>query len=373
MAVTILDWADARARLHAQWGEMLAARGGNPSLHPDWLHISLDSWGLAQQAQVAVVGCAPDSLAIVPFLVRKRSLAGIPLRCLELCSNVFSYHAEVLAAHDTDAALQAFLGSRSLPAWHAVFMSNIVADSPTARAARRVPESIARGLSVRSGERSPYIVADRPWNDYLSTRSKKVRANIMRSQRQMLAAGESGMRWYEAGSDWQQLLEEILTIEQASWKVSAGVEIARGTHQHQYYRRLLPWLSSIDGLLANVLYVHERPAAYVLCARWRGWVGQLKTSFDRSLRDAGSRVVDASLERAFNLGCGEYDFLGDAAPHKMRWTDHIRAHEDFWLFKPGLRGAVLGRVKMLADQQHARQSRRAEAPADNSEAADGRG
>src|SRR4030095_15215984 len=114
----------------------------------------------------------------------------------------------------------------------------------------------------------------------------------------------------------RELLETMLIVEAQSWKAAAGVAIVAGTPQCHYYERLLPWLTT-HGILANVLYVKDKPVAYVLCAVSRGWVGQLKTSFVTGLKDAGSRVVDSSIERAFELGCKEYDFLGDTAPHKM--------------------------------------------------------
>jgi CelD/BcsL family acetyltransferase involved in cellulose biosynthesis len=93
--------------------------------------------------------------------------------------------------------------------------------------------------------------------------------------------------------------------------------------------------------------VKDQPAAYALCACWKGWVGQLKTSHILELGDAGSRVINSSLQRAFQEGYGEYDFLGDAAPHKLRWTDRTRRHAEYWLFARSMRGRALATAKTL--------------------------
>src|SRR5262249_17272390 len=141
---------------------------------------------------------------------------------------------------------------------------------------------------------------------------------------------------------------DILEVESRSWKASDDKAIRAEETEGDYYRRLLPWLSR-NGLLANVLYVKARPAAYVLCAKWRGWVGQLKTSFAQDVRDAGFRVLHASIERAYQDHEREYDFLGDVAPHKLRWADRVRAHETKWLFAPHWRGRALARFKRAVD------------------------
>jgi CelD/BcsL family acetyltransferase involved in cellulose biosynthesis len=354
MIVTLYDWRTALRELGDVWGDLVASRPYNPSLHPQWLDATLTAWAYDGSARVALVRNGGD-IAVIPFLVRTRTVLGLPVRCIELCSNIFSYHAEIPCAGALPELLQAFLDHAGLSSWDALRVVNVVADSPTAVALKSLPGQAA--VSVRKGESSPYLRIDRNWSEYLKTRAKKVRANITRSQRLMQQAGETAMVWYERDCDPRQLLQDMLDIEARSWKLDAGVAIVAGTPQCAYHERLLPWLAA-NGMLANVLYVKDRPVAYTLCAVWRGWVGQLKTSFAAELRDAGSRVIHSSLERAFQNGCTEYDFLGDAAPHKMRWADQVRAHEDVWLFGPHLRGRALGAFKTLADHVHARQQAR---------------
>lgn len=353
MTVQIYDrWQFAVGEIGEHWSSLVADRGFNPSLHPAWLEATLTAWGLLDSTRVAIVRATPDTIAIIPFLLRHRTICGVPLRCLELASNVFCYHGEVVCSGDLVSMLAAFLSDRRLPRWDAFRGENLLANGPTAQAIRALDSRLTMGLSQRAGERSPYAQLSGDWNSYLATRAKKVRSNVTRSQRLMRDAGETGIAWYEANSDTTRLLAEMLEIEGHSWKAKAGVEIAAGTPQHAYYQRLLPWLAANGNLMANVLYIRDRPAAYALCASWRGWMGQLKTSFVNELRDAGSRVVHSSLERSFAHGVREYDFLGDIAPHKTRWADSVRDHEELWTFGRHLRGRVLAQFKTLSDFRH---------------------
>ena len=40
------------------------------------------------------------------------------------------------------------------------------------------------------------------------------------------------------------------------------------------------------------------------------------------------------------------DFLGDAAPHKLAWSDTVRAHENLWLYAPRILPRLIGRAKL---------------------------
>lgn len=355
------------AEVRELWGSLVTSGGYNPSLHPNWLGATLTAWGLSRATRVAVVRQA-DTVAVIPFLLRRRTLMGLPLQALELASNVFCYHAEIVCSGNLEAALTELLGERRLPGWDVFRTDNVVSNGRTAQAIRAL--DVFAGISTRSGESSPYTLIDRDWTAYLATRAKKVRANVLRSQRVMKEAGETGMAWYESSSDVPRLLDDMLQIETRSWKSDAGVAIVAGTPQCDYYQQLLPWLADIGALVANVLYIKEQPSAYTLCAAWQGWIGQLKTSFVAELRDAGSRVMHSSLERAFERGGREYDFLGDVAPHKTRWADSIRPHEDLWAFSKRLRGRLFAKLKAFADRRYERQ-RQAQAAAAAAQAEQG--
>ena len=175
-------------------------------------------------------------------------------------------------------------------------------------------------------ENSPYIRIDATWDDFLKTRSKKFRANLLRTGRRSQEMGESVTHWHVGTTDLDALLADITYVEQRCWKAKAGTAITSRPVELAYHQRLLPVLGQLDALFANVLHINGRPAAYVLACSRGGWVGQLKTSFDAKLQDAGARAIDESVQRAFEDGAKVYDFLGDVAPHKTKWTELSRRH-----------------------------------------------
>lgn len=346
MTTKVYKWGEGVAQLRQVWAELINTTGMNPSMHPDWLDVSISTQGFADSARVLLVETGED-VAIVPLLTRRVMVGGFPMRCMDLCTNVMSYHAGLIASGSHERVLAAVVQCRELPRWDVLRAGNLVSLGASAMAADAVGQNNA-GTLTYSGEQSPFVDISRGWSDLLVALPKKMRANISRCVRTTEQVGEAGMDWYGADGDVDRLMADMLEIESRSWKVAENKAVREHTAEGAYYRRLLPWLAR-NGLMANVLRVNNQPVAYVLCASWHGWVGQLKTSFAQDIRDAGFRVIQASIEKACNAGDREYDFLGDAAPHKLRWTSQVRGHEDKWIFARHWRGKALLQVKRVID------------------------
>jgi hypothetical protein len=362
MAIKIYPWLAGSSELRERWADCVKSGGYNPSLHPGWMDITLEAPSLQRQASIVHVSAPDAGELFVPLVTRTISIGGMPLRCLDLVGNVVSYHAELIAKGNLEPLLRELLTSRQLPAYDVLRLGNLPIDGSSLPIVNRLlNDGNWRSLSY-PGQQSPYVAIDTDWTGYLPKLSKKMRANITRCIRTTQQAGDSSMVWYTDASAIDRLMADILAVEARSWKAADNKAIKEDSIEQRYYRHLLPWLAE-HGLLANVLYVNQAPCAYVLCSTWNGWVGQLKTSFDQSVRDAGFRVIQASIERAYSDGAKEYDFLGDAAPHKLRWTDKIREHEDKWIFAPHLRASLLFHLKRRIDAWRARRAPKAAEPA----------
>jgi CelD/BcsL family acetyltransferase involved in cellulose biosynthesis len=246
-------------------------------------------------------------------------------------------------------------------------MDNVPIGSPTELALVALGNRDGRLINVSAGESSPYIRIEASWDDYLKSQSKKFRANLTRCARRVTGMGDAKMVWFGASGDADRLLQDIIQVEKRSWKENTGTSISSRPSELDYYKELLPALAQNGTLLANVLYIDNTPAAYSLCCNNDGWIGQLKTSFDRSLADAGAYTIAESVRRAFDLQAHEYDFLGDVAPHKLKWTNNVRAHAGHWIFSNNLIVKNLWRAR----QHLARFKRRVRFTTDSQGEADG--
>lgn len=347
--IHLLESAEPAVR--QRWLELMSAQGLNASLGPEWIAIAAASIGQSAARVCVFVDREPDGTVrgVVPFFMSERRMMGLQMRVLQLASNLVAYHADVVAA-DASLLLRRFLGAA--PRWDVFHAAHLESAGRMASVMRDIAADTGAVLQVMPSDVSPFLPIDAPWQAYLASKNKKFRYKLRHRRETLAQQAGSALVWYESSADVPSLLESMVAVEARSWKAGAGLDIPSRPVELEYYRMLLPWLAERGMLLASVLYVERKPIAYCLCCRSDRWIGNLKTSFDHGCAhlSPGSIVIDSAVERAFQLGAREFDFLGQAAPHKLAWTSQTRAHGDFFLFAPRFKPRLIGSLKLLKER-----------------------
>lgn len=344
---SIERWPVGDTTIEASWNRLVDRGRFNATLGPGWFAVIAGKLAPRNRPIAILVRreCDPTISAAVPFFTSSCRMLGVPMTVLEAGSNMMSYHAEIIADGNPEPVLRALLGVA--PKWDVLRLANVPLESGTAKAVAGIARAMGATLQVIPGDNSPYLAIDRPWDDYLASRGKKFRYKV-RHRRELIERDAScELRWIADESAVEELLRDILIVEQHSWKSTAGLEIAAGETELEYHRSLLPFLARERALIANVLLRSGQPIAYSLCCSFGGWIGHLKTSFnqDHSELSPGAFLIDRCVQKAFECGAREFDFLGDAAPHKLAWTSTTRPHGDFFMFAPRMKGRVVGWLK----------------------------
>jgi CelD/BcsL family acetyltransferase involved in cellulose biosynthesis len=343
-----LRWTEVDASLRERWSQLVARQKLNPTLEPDWIEIVARALrGPGQEPSLYVEEEGGTLTAVVPFYISRVRMSGVPMTVVQPASNLISYHAELVTSAAQRDVLTRMLAS--VRGWDVLQFGNVDVDSLTADAVRSLAAELRTPLQTLPGDQSPWLALEESWEKLLASKNKKFRYKVRHRRDLLDKNGPWELRWYEDGSRTDELLDAILKIEAVSWKAAEGVDIPSRPHEVEYHRQLLPFLARQGALLANVIYIGEKPAAYCLCCRHGEWVGNLKTSFDQSLEklSPGSVVIDTSIERAFALGAKEFDFLGNAGSHKLAWTSNLRTHADYFLFAPRLKARLVGMLKLM--------------------------
>jgi CelD/BcsL family acetyltransferase involved in cellulose biosynthesis len=328
------------------WSRLVSTLDLNPSLDPGWLGVSAASLaGGVGDLSVLMATDADGLNAVVPFFVRRSRMFGVPLVTIELGSNLMSYHAEFVGTPDPAAIVGALL--ETVPKWDVLHLANFSEGGRGVAALRRVATDLGLPLQELPGEQSPYLPITGSWEQFLASKGKKFRYKLRKRSEGIVKGGASELRWFGDSADTNALLKDMLSIEDRSWKAETRTSISARRAEVGYHERLLPWLRDRGMLLANVLYRAGQPIAYSLCCTCRGWIGHLKTSFDGAYEtlSPGAYVIDACVQAAFGSGAREFDFLGDAAPHKLAWSHAVRRHCDLFLFAPRLLPRAIGTLK----------------------------
>ncbi len=357
---TDLSWNETPERVFSTWEKLVQERALNPSLLPEWIECVAKSHNLLSDIRVFHNCNDSQPHGIFPYLIRKRKINGLPLRCLESASNLVSYHPDLICSTTCNDLMEK-LFQHTEGKWDIAYIHNV---SPESLAAAQII-SYARGgdnvLLQYPAESSPYVVLEGTWDDFISAKRSKFRNNLKRRMRKMNKAGHVEIRWHEDKDDTSSLLQSIMTIEEESWKVSADMSVAHRPVESDYYERLIPFLANSGRLFSNILYLDNTPVAYSLCYKDKHKIGQLKTSYSSKFKQLypGSIINEDAVKRAFETNAQEFDFLGDIMPHKMEWADQIREHSNYFLFSKKLPIHIFGKIKQTIENFRERWTARA--------------
>lgn len=365
-APTIRPIGDTLRDHRTEWVELADHLGVNLSLYPMWVETAAGSLGLPGTLSTAVLRGDRGLLALAPVRLTRERVLGVPLAIAEIGAGLVNYHFEILA-RDRDpellaALLDAVLGA--LPC-HLVRVNGVVAGSATATALDEFARRNRCEVLRYEGEASPYLPVAGQWKAFLAGRSKKFRYKFQRRAASIAELEGAELRWYFTPESVPELQAAIFAIEPRSWKQALGKAITSSESERRYHEALLPALARHGVLEANVLHIRGNPVAYNLGCRSRGWVGHLKTSFDTaySQYSPGAVVIDSAIQRAFEQGASEFDFLGDADPHKLTWTDNVRRHQHYFIFTRRFPAPLVAWVKQRAKRWRPSAAPAAEAPA----------
>ncbi len=344
-----IEWDKSVENIFEPWRQLVTKGKSNLSMFPEWIEIAAKSHGLLSNIRIFTKSHDNSITGVFPYLIRKRRMNGIPLRWLEPAFNISSYHPELVCKRDCHNLFSELL-SRTKDLWDVVHIQNISPDGDIAKHLRNLSMTHGNVLLQSPGDSSPYIPLKGSWEEFLSAKTKSFRYRLKRRSKKLEKAGKLEIRWYTDSLSIDELFTDILRIEEGSWKMSVNMSITQNTKEIDYYRKLLPYLANSGKLFANTILLDSTPIAYSLCYNDNGVIGQLKTSFLDSYKHLapGTVLVNHTIQRAFEIGAREFDFLGNIMPHKLEWTDNTRIHNNYFLFSHRRPVHLLGKAKQIA-------------------------
>lgn len=325
-----IETYDDLSRVDREWDELAERLDASPFLRPGWIA----AWGAAfARGRLTVVTARRNGgevLGVVPLQRR-----GDELRS---ASNEHSPEFGFLAADREVAARLA----------HAVYDGTSISicldfvdpNDVAIAECRDVGKWLAYRRDERLRLRSPYLTIEGDWAQYASGRRRKPRSEAERRLRRL---SESGAVTFEVadGSDrLDDLLDQGFAVEASGWKGERGTAIAARSETRTFYTAVAHWAADRGWLRLAFLRLDGRSLAFVLGLEANGVFYSVKEGFDPGFGKFGPGALlrYRLIARAFSLGLRRYEFLGDAEPWKLEWTDTWRERTVFRAYAPSLRG-----------------------------------
>ncbi len=339
--------------LGAEWERLraeVAAQGGvhGPFLSSSWFAVYAAHLAREPRAlKLLVAHRAGRVCGILPLLVERRSLSGLPARVLRSLSDDHSQRFDALVDGD-EAARALFAHLARDREWDALELRDAPEpDQPNAR-----PTGVARICAAAEAANfptarwasmvSPYLPLPSSPAALDGALSSKFRGNLRRRARKL--AADVGPVELERVTDRAALdaaLDEGFRLEAAGWKGERGTAIACDPELRARYRalgraagaRLALYFLRAGGIRRAFHFGMIDGGVYFL----------FKPGFDPQLAEygLGHLLIDYVARDLIAQGVRELDFLGDDMPWKREWTSRARRHAWRYVFRPSAYGRAL--------------------------------
>ncbi len=313
-----------------EWRELAIRNDMPPFVRPGWLAAWSDSFS---DSELTLFASRRDGrLTGVLPVVEEGPVMRSP-------TNWHSHEFEPVAI-DNDAGLALF---EAAIAEHPrrLDLSFLPVDSVPEELMNRVAPEYRVDSEVVS--RSPYVAIEGDWESYWAQRSRKLRSTVRRCRRRLESLGEVTVDVYDGrDGNLTSLLEEAFRLEASGWKGEDGTAIASAENTCHFYRDVASWAVEWGLLDMTFLRVDGRAVAFQFSLKVSNRYYGLKIGHDAALSRCGPGTVLAAetFARCFEERVKSFEMLGDADPHKMRWTDQCRERVHLQAFAPTVAGTV---------------------------------
>ncbi|MGD9647904.1 MAG: GNAT family N-acetyltransferase [Pirellulales bacterium] len=319
------DFAVLR-QLRGPWIELLSrTRGATFFQHFDWFDTYWKHFGTRQQLRVLEIADSAGTIGILPLVVRQRSLGWGTARVLGYPLDDWGTFFGPIGPKPYETLLTGLRHVANSPRdWDFLELGWVPSESgDEGRTAAALDEALLP--AARSFYDSVALVdIAGNWHDYLAARPNRFRSKLAAAERKLASRGKvTYVRFRPDGADdgpvdcrWD-LYDACVEVSRRSWQAAAtdGTTLCH-PEVADFFRDAHAAAVRAGCCDLNLLYVDERPAAFMYCYTYRGRVFGLRRGFDATVaRDGLGTVLCARMladcfergDREVNLGASYLD------------------------------------------------------------------
>jgi CelD/BcsL family acetyltransferase involved in cellulose biosynthesis len=325
---------DELAALEADWTELYRRSANrNPFLSYEWTCACWAADGTNAELFVVALREGHRLVALAPLCIERR----FGLRTIRFIADDRSDYLGFLCAADDMAPEQALLEQvMGLGGWDLLLLRRL-ADTSTHLHGAKLPQTFQ--VHCVRWTSAPYLRSDGDW-DQLHRLGPSWFREMRKRSRRFIRDGHKAE--FFVGDDAVGWLDSVAEIEAQSWKGRQGTARLQKGGGNDLLRRAFETLGKRGEMELGLAFVGGRPVAFQIDfvqpnRRWH-----YQCAYDESFGEtrAGSVLAYAALERAWERGVREFDYLSGEEPYKLQRTNRSRAIYQVAAHRRTLKGAV---------------------------------
>jgi hypothetical protein len=322
--------------IRQEWNRLVSQLSLGPALEFEWLGAAWDVNQANRELLLVLVRDSEGLAGIAPFVKETETRKGLKVKILRALALLHPLHGtQMILARNQDALLAAIFDhlQEKHGDWALWFTQYHRGEEQESLYTRALDE---RGYAYEfhAAARSPYLQIQETWDEKIKLLQPRFRTSLRSREKRIREKGRLELRFLDSPKEWEAGLHAIREIEEDSWKIAAGSALTLQDFQWQFYSRYAPIAAQKGTLRIPILFLDGEPLAYDYALFDRGIYYLMKTSYKQKSQDLYPGLVLRKLlvEWTYAQNGKEIDFLGKDEDWKMKWTDTVREHNDYFVY-----------------------------------------
>ena len=337
--------------LETEWNDAVDRAGvTHPFLCHEWFRTWWDCFGGGTRSLHLLIARRDGRIVAIAPLMRERTQSyGVPVRKLDLVHNDHTPRADFVIAGPPDDAYGAIWQAlhETHGEWDVLQLSRLPQDSATRPTIERLAGAARCSTGIWQGDVSPYLTLSGTWESYLASLSAKFRSNLRNRLSRLTKVGEPRLEVLDGADAIARGRDDAIRLEASGWKAQAGTSIQSDPAVERFYTLLAERATARGWLRLLFLTAGGRRIATSYGSCYRGRLFLFKTGYDPEYATCSpfKLLTYFAIQAAYAEGLTEIDFLGDAEPWKLEWTQASRGHDWLYVFSLSRRAQLLHWMK----------------------------
>jgi CelD/BcsL family acetyltransferase involved in cellulose biosynthesis len=335
----------------ARWRQLVeTGPHAQPFFQPEWFSAFARSFAAGADTRLLSVSEGERLVGLLPFMRRNLFFGRVPARAISSLSGIHSCRFDLI----TSAADR---GDVALAAWNAL----VEDDSWDVFEALDVPErgsflgivECARNAGFLVGSwptrRSPVLRIPKSGSDPFINCPQSFRSLRKRLKSKLNKLNQLGEVSFKLeDSAYEESLARFLVLESSGWKGRNRSAIASNAQSAAFYSSLVESLKGRGQLRLYSLSLNAKPISMQLGLLMDGVYYSPKVAYDEAFSyfSPGHLLVQHIISDLANQGAHTFEFLGPRAFWKLVWAPDLIEHNNWYIFRPNLRGRCLHSLTM---------------------------
>ncbi len=344
MNVKLIENTEDFLKLQGYWNDILKKSYANfPFLTFEWLSSWWKSFGAGKRLFVMTVNENNHEPlhGIAPMMLVKST----GFRIIEFIGTGRSDFLDFIIKDKIDDTIKAFFTflNEYTKRWDVIFLSDILLDGGSIERLRSAAKDAGWYCCSRLYCYSPYLPINNAWPEFLSSKSAHFQKSVKNAEKLPQREGmKFHIRQINAKELEPQIIQEIVAIEENSWKFDTGVANIHGKSAQIFFSDFLQNFAKKEWLNLWIGYLDDKPAVFIINFDYgeKIWFYNVTSHKEGRRYGLGFALLHHVIRNAFLREKAEYDFMRGMEPYKLRWTSSKRESFQLVFYKKTFRSWI---------------------------------